>query len=88
MNQDQRKFFERYQPLSSNNTPCIVGIGANSSVEAAKCKKTDQLVAVKKIHRKVALKEASLHSRMNHPNIVQFIESFIDSEKKSTFIVL
>lgn len=81
MNQNQKGFLEKYELISTNNKPCIIGIGANSSVIAAKCKKTNKIVAVKKITRKLALKEVFLHSQLNHPNIVQFIESFMDKEK-------
>lgn len=74
--------------LNSNNTPLIVGTGINSAVQVAINKKTEKLVAVKKIFRKQAFKEALIHSMLKDPNIAQFIEFFYDTETNSSFIVL
>lgn len=81
-------FFTKYELLNSNNTPLIVGLGANSAVQLAINKKTEKIVAVKKIYRKQAFKEASIHSMLKHPNIAKFIEFFNDPDTNSSFIVL
>lgn len=75
----KKHFFQKYELLSTNNIPSIVGIGANSAVQLAVNKETEKLVAVKKIYRKLATKESSIHSQFNHQNIVQFEDSFLDS---------
>ncbi len=69
----KKHFFHKYELLSTNNIPSIVGLGANSAVQLAVNKETEKLVAVKKIHRKLAIKESSIHSQLSHPNIVNFV---------------
>ena len=51
-----KEFYSKYELLNNNNSPLIVGIGANSAVQIAINKKTEKLVAVKKIFRKQAFK--------------------------------
>lgn len=71
-------FFSKYELLNSNNMPLIAGLGANSTVQLAINKKTEKIVAVKKIYQKQGFKEASIHSMLKHPNIALFIEFFND----------
>ncbi|AGE56284.1 serine/threonine-protein kinase [Paramecium bursaria Chlorella virus NE-JV-1] len=69
----------------------VIGNGAFSSVWKAKHKKTGDVVAIKsangKFNSSVVAKEYSVHTVMNHPNILAPLKFYHDFKQNSTFLV-
>ena len=74
--------------MSLNGIACNLGFGAYGSVQLAKCLRTNQTVAVKKIYRKLAINEVDIHYSLGHPNIVKLIDFYFDEENLATYIIL
>lgn len=87
MNQEKWKLNDKYEILKQ------IGIGSYGSVVKAKCKKTGNSVAIKRISHlfddlidgKRVLREIAILKRLNHPNIVNLIEIVIPEDNIENF---
>lgn len=62
-----------YEAISVQGIPHQLGFGSCGTVHLAKCLKTGQIVAIKKINYKVAVQEVEFHLKLQHPNIIKLL---------------
>ena len=83
-----KKITNSYEMLSINGIACNLGFGSYGSVQLAKSLTNGETVAVKKIHRKIAVNEVKMHYQLSHPHIIKMIDFFFDEETTTSYLVL
>lgn len=84
----RKSVLKNYELIFANGIPCNLGFGAYGSVQLGKCLKTEKIVAVKRINRKLAFGEVDVHMKLNHPNIIKMYDFSFDEKTQTTYIVL
>jgi serine/threonine protein kinase len=78
------------QGLANYEDLGVIGRGTHSEVHKCRCRRTNQMVAVKKVHifemdssaRRECVNEAKLLQTVpDHPNIIKYIESFLSGNE-------